>query len=231
MSTYVIGDIHGAGLELEALINKFYTPGDEIFAVGDLFDRGQHAHLVWDLIHQYNIKSTLGNHDYKTLRWMTGANAWLPNHYYYALNLLSKHGVTPKKLRAYLESLQLGYDLGQFIITHAAVDPNNPTIWGVSWNSYGNITDLVPGATRDSNFWDYYFGDKTVVYGHIATPDGKPRIRPSSVGVDTGAVKGGPLTAYCLENGMVIQHQSGIDWFSRIEKKKFEPNAEYMAAR
>lgn len=52
-------------------------------------------------------------------------------------------------------------------------------------------------------WYDHYYGDKLVIYGHYAV-DGL-RIRPNTIGLDSGCVFGGHLTAYCYETGEIWQ--------------------------
>jgi hypothetical protein len=58
--------------------------------------------------------------------------------------------------------------------------------------------------------WDaYYAGDALIVHGHWAW---RGHYRSGNViGLDSGAVYGGPLTAYCVEDDRVVQvRASGV---------------------
>jgi hypothetical protein len=53
-----------------------------------------------------------------------------------------------------------------------------------------------PGDVLWSTVWD---GDRTVLYGH--TPVKEPRFDKKAIGLDTGCVYGGKLTAAILDDG------------------------------
>lgn len=233
MAHYVIGDVHGAGLELDALLDKIApTAGDRVDLVGDVFDRGLHADRVWSLIHLYDLGSYMGNHELKAIAWLRGLRDWLPKHYYVAMNLLVESCCTPAGLLAWLEARPLLKDYGDYIITHAAVDIHFPGRQDVSINCYGSPYCYVaapnaPGTKDDPpmpqgherrQFWDDYDGDQVVFYGHLVARDNLPRIRRNSrgrvnsIGLDTAAVHGGPLTAVRVGDQRFYSYQSGVDW-------------------
>ena len=243
---YVVGDVHGSGLELQELIQQI-NPGstDKIILVGDLFDRGVNGHIVWDLIHRHNMDCFMGNHEIKMLRFLKRERLSLPPHYYWTLNNLYQRGITPHLLVPFLESLPIlrryTDDNGKpFIVTHAGVDPYDPMHENVSYNVYGNFgeheTMPRPNALDGKVYWwNLYLGTTPVYYGHLCDQDDSPeynraRIRYSpsgtinSVGLDTGACHGGPLTCACVETGQIIQYRSQVDWFGQ-QKKAFAEQA------
>lgn len=61
------------------------------------------------------------------------------------------------------------------------------------------IRDLPDG----SPWYEHYYGEKPIIYGHWAA-DGL-RIRKNTIGLDTGCVFGGHLTAYCFETQEIWQ--------------------------
>jgi serine/threonine protein phosphatase 1 len=230
MKTFVVGDIHGAGLELEVLLEKMSpSTDDRILLVGDLFDRGLHAVKVWELIVQHRIKSFLGNHEAKMSAYLQGRYSYLPPHYYVAMNLLVESGVAPNELAMFLQSLPLLEDYGHFIVTHAGVRLDNPSIPDNSANVYGSLPpDQAMPIPEDGDgkkyWWDGYQGDKLIIYGHLVTRDNLPRIRRrafdkriNSVGLDTAAVHGGALTGICVEDFKFFSHRSGVDWGKQVK--------------
>lgn len=230
MKTYIIGDVHGCSQELDGLLQKMSpTSDDQIILVGDDFDRGMGAAGVWDLIHNHRMIVLCGNHEIKMMQWMQGRREWLPKNYYFALNLLMDHGVTPLELLSWLEGLPLLFlpqNAPECIVTHAAVNPVDPLAESVSWNVYGTSPDRVPlkAGEKQTYFWDIYTGEKLVVYGHLVCPDNLPRIRRgldgrvNSVGLDTAACHGGPLTGISVEDFRFYSYQSGVDWNTELGK-------------
>jgi hypothetical protein len=240
-NTYIIGDIHGAGQELQGLLDVIApSADDEIVAVGDEFDRGQHADLVWKLL--LGRKVFMGNHEYKILQWLRGEFDFLPHYYYYALNRIIESGVAPAAFFAWLESLPMLEDRGSYMITHGGVVLDNPTLPNLSMNVYyadgrnyveadcgwvyqkGVKQTLTHPEWEKMYWWDIYKGDKLVVYGHLVAQDNLPRIRKNdkgqvnSIGLDTAAVHGGPLTAYCPQTDRFYSYRSGVDWYTPLVK-------------
>ncbi len=203
MKTYVIGDIHGAGDELERLLETIAPlVTDRVISIGDVFDRGLRADLVWRLIQKYNIEVFMGNHEYKILQWLRGEFDWLPSWYYVAMNLLVESGVTPLELMEWLEARPQLRVEGNVILTHAGVILDAPEVLNTSMNIYyspgRNLFAADAGFVYESGkrqvfsrpefqqvkahdepycWWDIYQGEQLVVYGHLVTGDNLPRIR------------------------------------------------------
>jgi serine/threonine protein phosphatase 1 len=94
----------------------------------------------------------------------------------------------PLSHRAFLGSLQVTAEVGDYFFVHAGVRPGVP-LDGQS------VEDCL---FIRAPFLDYpgYFG-KIVVHGH--TPSNAPETRANRIGIDTGAFFSGRLTALCLE--------------------------------
>jgi hypothetical protein len=238
---WIIGDIHGAGDELEGLLTKSllfapneYSPGgfscsvslgpekgDEIWAVGDLFDRGYGAYKVWKLLKDWNIKTLQGNHELNFLKFLKGKRDDLPVHYYWALNTLRQNGVTLDEFVAFLEAQPTIKIYEDLIIAHAGVNPHWPEDPSVDYTVYGRSRSGDGGVVY--HWWDEYKQDRLVVYGHLSQDDMRPRIRRglsgevNSIGLDTACIHSGPLTAFCPEEKVFIQYRSGKDWFSDLK--------------
>lgn len=251
MKTFVFGDCHGCGEELEQLLDQMSpSSSDRVISVGDAFDRGIHAPKVWDMLLKHRIQTFMGNHEYKTLQWLLGRRDWLPKQYYFALNLLMEHGVKPQELLEWHEKLPLirryFYKSAisvsvpfakipapkSFIVVHAAIDVTDPIRQNISWNIYGNMLEPMPKPQDGDGkvyFWDAYDGDELVIYGHLVTGDNLPRLRRNlagkvnSIGLDTAAVHGGNLTGYCVEDEKFYS-VACKDWGKECkERMKVEP--------
>lgn len=230
MKHYVIGDVHGAGLELDALLCKISpTTDDQVILVGDVFDRGEYGHEVWRIIEQTKAIVFLGNHERKMHQFLTGQRDSLPYHYYWAINNLLQHGVELQQLVDFLGTLPLvkQFEAGTpFIVAHAGVIVDDPLREDISMNVYGNLREPMPRPSPGDPkkyWWDDYAGDVPVYYGHLVSHDGLPRIRRSpsgkinSAGLDTAVVHGGNITAACPETLEFFQHKSGVDYFGVLK--------------
>jgi serine/threonine protein phosphatase 1 len=206
---YIIGDIHGCGIEFLALLSQLDNATD-IYCVGDLFDRGVDPYKVWELVTNFDIHCVMGNHEQKMLNFLTGKRDHLPPTYYFALDQLFNKGVKRKDLIAFLEKLPrmipLTYLGREIIITHAGINPENPYDDSAEFTTYGSF-DPVP-------WWELHITDSPlVIYGHLSQPfpdTMMPRVisngnKINSIGIDTGACHGYALTAYCVETAEMIQ--------------------------
>lgn len=78
---FVVGDIHGMFLALEAVLDRlaFRPDRDRLFSVGDLIDRGPHSALANDWIRNHCwFHAVRGNHDQMLLDAVCGPEALRP---------------------------------------------------------------------------------------------------------------------------------------------------------
>lgn len=197
--TIFIGDIHGCYDELTELLDKLRLQYDDrVVAVGDLTVKGPKSLDVLDLFaNNSRFSSVAGNHDLALVRhWENKDNP-----------LIQAQSRAFKELQTqddrhflYLASLPFFIDLGSHVVVHAGVRP------GVPLESQ-SIDDLVKlrtlGEDRTSRegtpWYEVYEGPATVLFGHW--PSSQPRLATHAIGLDTGCVYGGQLTAYVLETG------------------------------
>jgi diadenosine tetraphosphatase ApaH/serine/threonine PP2A family protein phosphatase len=206
--TIAIGDVHGCADEFEELLRRLeLKPDDRVVQVGDLVNRGPDSHRVIELAREYQVESIIGNHE---LRLLSARKKNKPS--------LLKHDdqATVEQLTAddwkYLEAMpKFLYDAQiDTVIVHGGFLPNKP------WQTQGSdlitniqVIDKKGKAAKHSDApdaapWaDSWGGSPFVVYGH--TP--RPRVleRKGSIGIDTGCVYGGHLTAYIIEDKSLVQ--------------------------
>lgn len=98
----------------------------------------------------------------------------------------------------FFRSLLLWYETEQYIFVHAGlrdeISLENQDPSDLLWIRYEFI--------RSS----YDFG-KTIVFGHTPVSHAEPLFLPGRIGIDTGAVYGGPLTCVELLSQKVYQAQ------------------------
>lgn len=196
-----IGDIHGCHQEFAELLAKLdLAKEDRLILLGDLVNRGPDSCKVIDLAREHKALSLLGNHELRLLNFRrTGDTKFVKE----------SDGETSEKLRPedwdYLEAMPLTHHEPEldFVFVHGGFLPSQP------WQKQSaNVVTRIQVIDRDGEprkradvpdapAWaDLWSGPPFVVYGH--TP--RPEIYKLkwSVGIDTGCVMGGHLTAFEL---------------------------------
>ena len=222
---YAVGDIHGrldllAGLlgliELDAQASR---PADRrtLVFLGDYVDRGPDSRgvverLIAEVPQGFDVHFLKGNHEAMLLDFLDDAwrlEHWLMNG---GEETMRSYGVDTVRLaqlgapagtwrQAFAEALpeahlrffrdlQLSVSFGDYLFVHAGLRPGVPL-------AAQSEADLIwirgPFLSHADPF------DKIVVHGH--TPGERPDIRANRIGIDTGAVFSGRLTALRLEDG------------------------------
>ncbi len=213
--TFAIGDVHGCAAELEALLAGLpVAPGDTIAFVGDYLDRGHDARevveLLLDLERRADVSTVFlkGNHEDMCLGYLGRAGSWGEA---WVMNgggaTLRSYGVGPdvpgpeaaaafpSAHLAFLERLRLWHRVDGHLLVHAGVRPGVPL-------AAQDDEDLL--WIREEFIACPHDLPETVVFGH--TPRRAPFVDlPYKIGIDTGCVYGGALTA--LELGERTLHQ------------------------
>lgn len=158
--------------------------------LGDLFSKGPDPLGVWSLIQEHRLVSVLGNHDVGVLRSP------------------EKHPWLNPEILAYLEALPLMRKKGRFVAVHAAVHPKlGPK--GTE-QAVATLMRRFPNETPGNPFWYEagWKGPECVVFGHDAVRGLVRKERsglPIAIGLDTGCVYGGQLSAYLADEDRVVQ--------------------------
>jgi serine/threonine protein phosphatase 1 len=176
-SIYVVGDVHGSRASLEELLETIGLNDDDLVVfVGDLVRKGPDSPGVIDIVRDDpRLVSVRGNNEQKIVRGDTDPD-WL------------RDGD-----RAYLESLPVVISFDDALVVHGGIDPERPL-------GEHTIDDILTmraphGDGYNGPFWyDDYDGPYRVFFGH--TVHDRPLEREYAVGLDTGCVYGGTLTAY-----------------------------------
>ncbi len=194
-----IGDIHGCLRPLEDLLDKIPINWEEDYLVflGDYIDRGPDSRLVLDTLmslkEEYGerVICLLGNHEWMFLRYLEGRDQYL-----YLINggdvtlaQFIKDGIVkvPQEYISFLENLLPYWETDDYIFVHAGLRPGIPL-------EKQKLEDLI--FIRTEFIYSEYDWGKLVVFAH--TPMAHPLILPNKIGIDTGCVYGGELTALVL---------------------------------
>ncbi|MDX6305892.1 MAG: hypothetical protein QOI77_2861 [Blastocatellia bacterium] len=195
--TIVIGDIHGCFEELQDLLRVLeLRTEDRVIAVGDLIVKGPQSREVLDrFIEDDRFSAVIGNHDRAIRQHWRGE----------PLRLTKEQKVTVAELDSdrerysvYLRSLPFTINLGSHLIVHAGVRPGVPLRRQMS----SDLTEIRtmgvnPSSRKGVPWFDVYRGRRVVLFGHW--PAKAPRVARRALGLDTGCVYGGRLTAYIIE--------------------------------
>lgn len=177
--------------------------------LGDLVDRGPRildtVRLVYNMVFRGAALCVCGNHDDKLLRKLKGRNVTIAHGLEMSLAEIDALPQPVKRpfirdLTAFLETLPYHYilDNGRLVIAHAGLKEEfhgKHSKASRAFALYGEVTGV-----RDSynlpvrgDWPSRYQGEAWVVYGHV--PVQKPAWKNRTVGIDTGCVFGGKLTA------------------------------------
>jgi serine/threonine protein phosphatase 1 len=219
---YAVGDVHGCADRLEAMHDAIAADlarqpeaAALVIHLGDYIDRGpDSAGVIARLIRPFaelgaaapRVVNLAGNHEDMLLHALaTGARddaqLWLRNG---GGETLASWGIgwregpvaweraIPPEQLGFLRGLSLIYRVGGYAFVHAGLRPGVP----------------LAAQTRDDLLWirePFLSFDGTLpavaVHGH--SPEDEPSVLPHRIGVDTGAVLGGPLTCAVLEGASV----------------------------
>jgi len=222
---YAIGDIHGEREKLDALLDKLpLQSGDRLVFVGDYVDRGPDSRGVVDSLIELSRRIPcvflIGNHEsmfLDFLGWRSteyfGGDAFLANG---GDRTLASYGYfdrdEPDPLRFELppehvhfyRQLVLYHLEGDYLFVHAGI--------GRQLADEPDVSYALRKARCEDLLWDRTSLDMphrlgvTVVYGHTPAPDFQIRWNlPFGIGIDTGAVYGGRLTAIRLPDETLFQ--------------------------
>jgi len=203
-----IGDIHGCFQEFAELIERLeLTKDDQLILLGDLVNRGPDSSKVIDLARAHRAIALLGNHELRLLNYRrTNDTAFQKE----------TDAETAAKLFpadwSYLEAMPLTHYVEelQTVFVHGGFLPNEPwqkqpaqvvtRIQVIDADGRPRKRADAPDAPAWAELWN---GPPLVVYGH--TP--RPEIYKLkwSLGIDTGCVMGGHLTAYILPEKRFVQ--------------------------
>ena len=182
---YVVGDPHGCPDELDSLLDKISPTSDELVVfVGDLIRKGPDSEAVVERVMRMdNAVSVRGNNEEKVID--------------------GKHSMPElsHKSRECLSSMPVVVSWGDSLAVHGGVVPGKP----LRDQTQADLqeTRSLYGKGYDGTFWfERYDGDFRVFFGHTVLD--APLDLGNAVGLDTGCVYGGSLTAYdCAEEDFV----------------------------
>ena len=196
---FAIGDIHGCYKALEKILSILPVSWgrDYVIFLGDYIDRGPDSAKVIDLIIKLQKKypdkviPLKGNHekmfeDYleeKNIEifWFNGGEATLRSYMEY------NDSKIPDEHVKFIKNLYYFFETPSYIFVHAGINPEKTL--------YEQTEEDILWI-RESFYTSPKKFSKTIIFGH--TPFNEPFVKEDRIGIDTGCVYGGMLTAIQL---------------------------------
>ena len=179
---YLVGDVHGCLDELDALLERLDVgPDDLVVFVGDLVRKGPNGRAVLERVASSpNMLSVRGNNEQK---YLDGE-------------------APPDRLGdavAHVAAMPAAISFDDALVVHGGVDPRRP-LQAQSLADLLETRAIPPSNGYDGPFWfDLHEGPPRVFFGHTVLSS--PVETGWAVGLDTGCVHGGRLTAYDYRAG------------------------------
>jgi len=207
----IYGDIHGCYKEFISLRNKINPIKDDIeVCVGDIITKGIASPKVLKYIQKHNIRSVLGNHEEKLVRYLEHQNSDKKNPITLDNDEKNIIGSLDKKDIDYLKNMPLFLKFENITILHGGIQ-NHHDLSNITKKEKSKIlrmryldknTNFITYGKedKDSIFWaDIYDGNQGfIVYGHQRFDEVK--VNEFAVGIDTSCVYGNKLSAIIFEN-------------------------------
>ena len=226
-----IGDVHGRADLMTALLEAVAEDvarlkPEQVTAImlGDLIDRGPNSLEVLGLamgglgaFTKRPVKDVclIGNHDYwlrqavdgsledEDLRFW-GANGGEATWRSFGITrvvgardmIMQTRRRLPDPVLEFVMSMSVTYRVDDYLFVHAGIDPrqplNNQTLKTLCW---------IRDPFLHPEVWPF---ELTVVHGHtVEWNHGEPLVHPHRIGIDTGAVNTGVLTALEINSGQM----------------------------
>jgi bis(5'-nucleosyl)-tetraphosphatase (symmetrical) len=205
-----IGDIHGCADELKSLLRLTnYEKGtDQLYLTGDAFTKGPDPLEVWKTIGSSGAQMVMGNHDDALMERMRAREQGSNESDLSASHLHTLDQLKPvaDSILLWLEFLPLAIRELEFTLVHAGINPERGFDRTHREEFLAIRTWPPTGGIEGPRWHDHYepSDSRTLVFGHDA-PGGlilkrlEPEHPPYLVGLDTGCIYGGKLTAWILE--------------------------------
>lgn len=183
---WIVGDVHGCADALAALLERI-DPGPETLCVfvGDLVRKGPESARVCRMVaDRENLVSVRGNNEQKIVEGRASATG------------------LGEEWHSFLESLPVAIAIGEDVVVHGGLDHRKPL-------GDHTVTDLLTCRSfgEDNGYERPYWFERRqrtprVFFGHTVLA--RPFRTPWAVGLDTGCVYGGALTAVNRASGEVV---------------------------
>ncbi|MGJ3243939.1 MAG: metallophosphoesterase [Opitutales bacterium] len=202
-ATLIIGDVHGCFDELARLLDILKPAQDDrLIQLGDLINKGPDSPGCVALARQTGMTCLIGNHEDRLLQ---ARQARTPLQQLKRDDAATLTAIEDPADWDWLATLpdQLPLPELETVCVHGGFLPGDPRPWQDQPRSITSQIQVIAPGNRpgkrsdwpDSPLWaDFWTGPPRVLYGH--TPRPEPYLSPWALGIDTGCVYGGRLTAW-----------------------------------
>lgn len=172
--TYVMSDLHGCYDDFIKMLNLIeFKNEDELYIIGDIFDRGPNSIKILDyIVGHKNIHLLKGNHEFMFEEYYetNQSRLWFYNGGIATYDELHTHpAFTEDSVYEYIKSLPFIKVIDKYILVHAGV------IYSPNQNEM-TIDEFIEYQEEESCLWnrdnigrEIKFKDYTVVCGHTPT--------------------------------------------------------------
>lgn len=197
---YIVGDVHGCIDELRRLWERLDPSGDDLVVfVGDLIRKGPAStEVVEFVVDSEHAVSVRGNNEAKVIHDRIESDQF--------------DGIADT-----LGSLPLVITFGETMIVHGGINPTKP-LDGQTARELLEMRSVPPENGYSGPFWfERHDGPWQVFFGHTVLDE--PFVSEGAVGLDTGCVYGGALTAYDYFTGDIVQVPADRTYQERSDDK------------
>jgi serine/threonine protein phosphatase 1 len=202
---YVVGDVHGCRETFQRLLDEelAVSADDLVVCVGDIVRKGPDSKGALSVVREReNVRSVRGNNEQGLLDG-------------------SKSDPTlDESDLAFIETLPLAISFGDALVVHGGLDHREP-VADHDPNDILNMRSLA-GSGYERPFWfETRAEEPQVLFGHTVLSEAF--MTPYAVGLDTGCVYGGHLTAYDWYAGEFVTVDPGETYRERSSDSIVNP--------
>ncbi|HET8541341.1 MAG TPA: metallophosphoesterase [Anaeromyxobacter sp.] len=233
--TLVVGDVHGCLAELDDLLRaaEHVAGRDRLVFLGDILDRGPDPVGVLRRVRELGAECVLGNHEEKHVRYAAHEARHRDDPRYripmkrFDAKRAAEHARLTHDDLIWLSRLPRVLALGRgWVAVHAGFVPGvpipaQPPDWTIRLryvDADGNPVPRARGDAREPGVRPWaaaWTGPESVVYGHFPQRLDVPKRDEAPggavcLGIDTGCVYGGRLTALVLPGDEIVQVPSQV---------------------
>lgn len=205
--TIAIGDVHGCADEFEALLDKLKIKAkDQVIQVGDLVNRGPDSHRTIKIARKFKVQAIIGNHELRLLNARKNKKGVILKDYDHSTykQLTTSDWKFLKKMPKYiyLQNIDTVFVHGGFLPNIPWNKQTSQTITNVQVIDKKGVAVKRSEASITTDWIDLWSGSPFVIYGH--TPRKNVLKRKGTIGIDTGCIYGGRLSAYIIEDHSLV---------------------------